>query len=315
MLSWFYDWEKRFVGIWTKEERTSSHFWRGVKSPSAMERENFHSFLGTAWSSVALVLLHCTRHEWSLQEGWQSCWVALSLLCNSAFPKHGHGPALLAWQCCEGQSMLRWEEASFLLHWLIEIPGKVLRVYLKIDESKQINQTAKRKWCSIRVQRSESWARPAARGSGRLGSVSTQAGCGAGHSCHWTSHRSSDSCSVLVFAVSSGREATWACCTWCSANASSAVTIHLKKKKKHTQKALFLFTVFLLAKPLSLWCFQKEAENLPVWCCSVSQVLVLCFRVCAHPERAALLCVRATSMSLAVSVLSGWEDLCFTSEM
>lgn len=227
-----------FLACGPRRKEPVSFIW-GVKSLSAMERESFLFFLGTAWSSEAFVLPHSTRHEWSLQERWQSCWVALSLLYNSVFPKHGHGSALLTWQCCEGQSMLCWEETSSLLPWLIEIPRRMLRVYLKIDESEQINQTGKRKLCSIRLQWVESWGRPVARGCGRLASMNTQGECGAGHSCHWTSHYSSDLWWFLVFAVSTGRESTWMCCTWCAAN-SSSVTIHLKKKKKHWKESCFL---------------------------------------------------------------------------
>lgn len=136
----FYDQKNRFVGMQSKEGRTRSHF-LGYKKPLfAIERERKFSFpLCTAWSSPALVLFHRTKSEWCLQEGWQRCWVALSLLCNSVFLEHGNGPALSARQCCEGQSILYWKDASSLLHWLIEIPGRTLSNGLFENRWKQAN--------------------------------------------------------------------------------------------------------------------------------------------------------------------------------
>lgn len=183
----------------------------------------------------------------------------------------------------------------------------MLRVYLKIDESKQISQTAKRKLCSIRLQQFESWGRPAARGSGSLAGMDTQEECGAGHSCHWTSHCSSDFWWVLVFAVSSGREATWIVLPlmFCKCFLSS---YHPSEKEEETQKRKPFFN-WQCSSSLNHSNYGAFRRKLKIWCCWVPQVLVLCFRVCAHPKRAALLCVRAASMSLAVSELSGWEDL------
>lgn len=93
------------------------------KSLFAMERENFHSL--------------CVQHDlvWLLSfssaqvvPAGRMTEVLRSTVASlqSVFLKHGNGPALLAWQRCEGQSMLYWKEASSLLHWLTEIPGRIL---------------------------------------------------------------------------------------------------------------------------------------------------------------------------------------------
>lgn len=53
--------------------------------------------------------------------------------------EHGNGPALLARQHSEGQSMLCGKEASHPLHWLIEIPERIVNKGLFEDRRKLAN--------------------------------------------------------------------------------------------------------------------------------------------------------------------------------